>query len=96
MTNGGYITQESLCLEPFDNIEIGPSRVLELPPILKETQSNSTKTLRDIEKEMICKTLNRVDGNKTKAAKLLGISVRTLWNKVNEYEMIENGKSSGI
>ena len=96
MTDGGHITQESLCLEPFDNTETGSACVLELPPILNGTQSNSTKTLRDIEKEMICNTLNRVDGNKTKAAKLLGISVRTLWNKVNEYEMIESGKSSGI
>jgi DNA-binding NtrC family response regulator len=96
MTDDGYITQESLCLESFDNTGIGPSHVLEPTPILNGTQSNSTKTLRDIEKEMICNTLSRVDGNKTKAAKLLGISVRTLWNKVNEYEMIENGKSSGI
>ena len=35
MTDGSYITQESLCLESLDDTETGPSRGLELPPILK-------------------------------------------------------------
>ena len=92
MTDGGFITQESLCLESLDDTEAGKPRELELPPILDMTPLHSTKTLKDIEKELICDTLTRVDGNKTKAAKLLGISVRTLWNKVNEYGMTEGGE----
>jgi DNA-binding NtrC family response regulator len=93
MTDGGFITQESLCLESLDNdTETGQPRELELPSILDMTPLHSTKTLKDIEKELICDTLTRVEGNKTKAAKLLGISVRTLWNKVNEYGMTEGGE----
>jgi DNA-binding NtrC family response regulator len=93
MTDGGFITQESLCLESLDNdTEAGQPRELELPSILDMMPSHSTKTLKDIEKELICDTLTRVEGNKTKAAKLLGISVRTLWNKVNEYGMTEGGE----
>lgn len=92
MTDGCYITKESLCLETQDNIDTAPATELADMPILNMVPSlDSTKTLKDIEKELICNTLSRVDGNKTKAAKLLGISVRTLWNKVNEYETTEGG-----
>ena len=91
MTDSGYITQESLCLESLDTIETGQPCELEPPPIINRISLNTTKTLKDSEREIICDTLNRVDGNKTKAAKLLGISVRTLWNKVNEYGMTGSG-----
>ena len=42
-------------------------------------------TLRDMEKSMIFDTLNKVQGNRTKASKILGISVRTMRNKLHEY-----------
>jgi DNA-binding NtrC family response regulator len=42
-------------------------------------------TLRDVEKNLIMKTLQENDNNRTKTAELLGISVRTLRNKLNEY-----------
>jgi DNA-binding NtrC family response regulator len=42
-------------------------------------------SLRDMEKQLIRTTLRDVGGNRTKAAKLLGISIRTLRNKLNEY-----------
>jgi DNA-binding NtrC family response regulator len=42
-------------------------------------------TLRDVERDMILKTLKEVNGNKSKAAKLLGVSVRTVRNKLHEY-----------
>lgn len=41
--------------------------------------------LRGMEKELILQTLKDVNGNKTQAAKLLGISVRTIRNKLNTY-----------
>ncbi len=42
-------------------------------------------TIYEMEKELILKTLEEVNGNKTKAADSLGISIRTLRNKLNEY-----------
>ncbi len=41
--------------------------------------------LSDIEKEMVQKALDKTGGNRTHAARLLGISVRTLRNKLAEY-----------
>ncbi len=44
------------------------------------------KPLEEIEREAILKALRLTKGNKTKAAELLGITVRTLRNKLKEYE----------
>lgn len=46
-------------------------------------------TLREMEKQLILKTLEEVRGNRTHAAKVLGISIRTLRNKLNEYRVEE-------
>jgi len=43
-------------------------------------------TIYDMEKELITQTLEEVNGNKTKAAENLGISVRTLRNKLASYK----------
>jgi two-component system response regulator FlrC len=42
--------------------------------------------LREMEERMIFHTLDKTEGNRTHAAKILGISVRTLRNKLNEYK----------
>lgn len=42
-------------------------------------------TVREMEKELIFKTLEEVDDNRTHAAEMLGISIRTLRNKLREY-----------
>ena len=39
-----------------------------------------------MEKELITQTLDEVNGNKTKAADRLGISIRTLRNKLASYK----------
>jgi len=45
------------------------------------------KTLEDLEKIMVSKALERFDGSKRKAAKSLGISERTLYRKIKEYDL---------
>ena len=47
------------------------------------TDSFSGKSLREIEMETIYATLDEHDGNKTAAARQLGISLKTLYNKLN-------------
>lgn len=46
------------------------------------------KTISEIEKELIEITLAHLQGDKRKAAELLGISLKTLYNRLNEYEGI--------
>ncbi len=49
----------------------------------------SGKTLEEIEKSAIHATLKSVDGNKTEAAKVLGIAYSTLYEKMKKYGMRE-------
>jgi two-component system response regulator FlrC len=48
-----------------------------------------TGSLKEIEQRAIMHTLNQTDGNRTHAANVLGISVRTLRNKLNEYKKMK-------
>ena len=43
------------------------------------------KTIAEVERDMIIKTLDKTLGNRTHAANILGISIRTLRNKLKQY-----------
>ena len=47
----------------------------------------SGMTVREMEKQLITQTLQEVKDNRTRAAELLGISIRTLRNKLKEYKL---------
>ncbi|MEW6569729.1 MAG: sigma-54 dependent transcriptional regulator [Nitrospirota bacterium] len=49
------------------------------------TRMSINGKIKDMEKELILQTLKNVNGNKTRAAKILGVSVRTIRNKLYEY-----------
>jgi DNA-binding NtrC family response regulator len=44
------------------------------------------RTVADVERDLILDTLDHCLGNRTHAARILGISIRTLRNKLNEYD----------
>ena len=46
-------------------------------------------TLRELEMEAIIEALERTDGNKPKAAEQLGVSLKTLYNKLNQASDLE-------
>ncbi|MFW5931624.1 MAG: sigma 54-interacting transcriptional regulator [Desulfohalobiaceae bacterium] len=52
---------------------------------LEQDQEQEVLPLQEMEKRMIMRSLYRTSGNRTQAAKLLGVSVRTLRNKLSEY-----------
>jgi Bacterial regulatory protein, Fis family len=62
--------------------ELSPSPLLapnEIVPLLIGS------TVGEIERELVLQTLARCHGNRTRAARLLGMSVRTLRNKIRIY-----------
>ena len=56
--------------------------------LLEDDQDNSTsnKTLKQIEKEVVLKRLKEFNGNRTRTAKSLDVSVRWVQKKIKEYE----------
>ena len=64
-----------------------PSSVLQESPTVPSAAEvvPAGKTLHEIEREVIFKTLKMTKNNKTKAAEILGISLKTLHNKLNKY-----------
>jgi DNA-binding NtrC family response regulator len=64
------------------SITAGPSR---LDSESSSSRSRVGQSLASVERDFILETLAHVGGNRTRAATLLGISVRTLRNKLSEY-----------
>ncbi len=48
---------------------------------------DDTKTLAEMERELILRTLEKTNWSKRKTAKILGISERTLYRKIDEYKL---------
>jgi len=68
--------------------------VRELPAYIREVETGGTvpkdgSTLEELEKQAILEALDRMGGNRTKAAEQLGISRRTLHRKIAEYSGIK-------
>jgi DNA-binding NtrC family response regulator len=55
-------------------------------PILSE---ETVRPLRDVEKDYILAVLERSEGNRTRAAKLLGIGSATLYRRLKQYGLVE-------
>jgi len=73
LCDGDVILPNHLFLNGEDGIEKVEARI------------RAGQTMKDMEKDLIFKTLEEVDGNRTHAAKVLDISIRTLRNKLREY-----------
>ncbi len=73
-------------LEPSDLI----LETLVEPATNDQTQATAGGSFRAMEKQLILETLERVGGNRMKAAEILGVSVRTIRNKLRDYR--EAGK----
>ena len=81
MTEGDTILPEHLIIDARQESSQGASAI------------QAGLSVSDMEKALIMKTLDEVNGNRTKAARLLGIGVRTLRNKLREYREETGGRN---
>jgi two-component system response regulator HydG len=65
-----------------------PEELPEAPKVISETTLKGASI--DAEYEMILKALKKVNFNKSKAAKLLNIDRKTLYNKMKQYQEFNN------
>ncbi|MDI6783291.1 MAG: sigma-54 dependent transcriptional regulator [bacterium] len=71
-----------------DTIQISdlPTYISKLPaPTGQQAELPVGLSMEEVEKEMIHRTLSRVNGNRTKAATILKIGLRTLHRKIKQY-----------
>ena len=77
-------------------VALPPAAIVSLPPLSApeaveaDAPANPCVSLYDLEKRHILSTLERCNQNRTQAARLLEISVRTLRNKLHEYGATAN------
>jgi two-component system, response regulator FlrC len=91
LANGSEITPEAIRLP--DGTHVGSSAGSDVPGAVKvavETAAAATRglvgrTVAEVERDLILDTLDHCLGNRTHAANILGISIRTLRNKLREY-----------
>ncbi|HWD48557.1 MAG TPA: sigma-54 dependent transcriptional regulator [Rhizomicrobium sp.] len=90
LANGNEISPEAIRLP--DGSQVGMSSNL-TGPVSAAVQTAATiatrglvgRTVADVERDLILDTLDHCLGNRTHAANILGISIRTLRNKLREY-----------
>ena len=82
------VMERTVVMNTTDTIE-AHQVYIDLSCPLKEaptaTSSLAGITIAEMEKRLILETLEREKNNRTKAAQVLGISIRTLRNKLHEY-----------
>ena len=71
-------------------IEDLPPEVRLLTPLLSE--KGIPRLLKDVEKDCILGALEKTEGNRRKAADLMGMGVATLYRKLKAYKVLDGGK----
>jgi two-component system NtrC family response regulator len=78
-----------LCDQPPISVEHLPSRLIDGRGAGAYSRQLGPMTLRELEIQAIQESLERHDGNKPAAAEELGISLKTLYNKLNQASNLE-------
>ena len=88
MASGDEIGAEAILTPDGDRLDQPrPRRRWRTPRFAAEqvTRALVGRTVAEVERDLILETLKHCLGNRTHAANILGISIRTLRNKLNEY-----------
>ncbi|MAB00652.1 MAG: sigma-54-dependent Fis family transcriptional regulator [Stappia sp.] len=90
LASGPEITEDAIRMpdgSPIAQTVAADARVAASAAQTAEVVSRSLvgRTVSDVERDLILDTLDHCLGNRTHAARILGISIRTLRNKLNQY-----------
>lgn len=88
------VIERSVLMAPSEQLGADEILINDFEPMKREEELRAGMTLSEAEKRLILKTLDYTGQNRTQAAKLLGISIRTLRNKLHEYN--ETGRQGLI
>jgi DNA-binding NtrC family response regulator len=69
-------------------LELGPDTLCDLHPLFPQHEATRAlvgRRLADVERDLILDTLRFCLGNRTRAAKMLGVSIRTMRNRLKEF-----------
>jgi DNA-binding NtrC family response regulator len=91
ISGGQRITPEHL--PRHIQVPVGKTPTLALAPATTQATLASGRTLREVEMTHVLRVLDKHDGNKAAAAAELGISTKTMYNKLNQYQ--EERKNAG-
>jgi two-component system response regulator FlrC len=79
------VIERAVALNQGENIS---ENCIQFPQVPNLNFQSAGTTLSEMEQKLILQTLQMTQQNKTRAAQILGISIRTLRNKLNEYREI--------
>jgi len=78
-------------LPPANDVELGlrhnPNLEIRQPEPVDLFADKELPTLEEAEKHLISRALNQFEGNRRKSAEALGISERTLYRKIDQYDL---------
>ena len=91
----GNVRELENCLERAIVLSTGPE--IEFQDLMipqAEVDGGGQRTLKELEREIVLRTLKEEGGNKTRTAEVLGVSLRWLHYKLNEWGEGKKGKSN--
>jgi len=100
LSGGGDIRPEDLEMEegsplPIEERASPESERAGVEHVFETFSCRPGQSVREVERDLILMTLESCSGNRTQAARMLEISVRTLRNKLHEYGVFAAGDSEG-
>jgi DNA-binding NtrC family response regulator len=92
----GHVVHRAYLLAEDDDAELRADDALESPLVFDNGIQGVEpgRAIRDVERELIYKTLEHFKGDKKAAAQTLGVSLKTLYNRLNAYRE-EGGEAAG-
>jgi len=92
-----HVIERALLLASGDSITLADVTLDDELPVTETDPSPGILaglTVHEVERRLIVETLQRTNNNRSHAAKMLGISVRTLRNKLAEYRTTSGGRDA--